>query len=219
MDECLPPLIRDNKFFIYPLFYYWYKNKNVDFYMNFKSLAFDLTELEFAEAYRNLDCRANDRETDLNPACVNYMLENLEPNCKTILDVGCGRGYWLNKVALSTDLLLTGCDLYDNVELKRGNYIKGNVENLPFEDNSFDIVTCHHTIEHVLNLNKAISELKRVAKKQLIIVTPCQRYFNYTLDLHLNFFPIESYLTSILKMKKFICKKKDGDWVYIGEKN
>ena len=218
MDECIPPLIRDNKYFIYPLFYYWYKKKNVNFYMNFKSVAFDLSESEFAEAYRNLDCRANDRETDLNSSCVDYMLENLDKHADSMLDAGCGRGYWLNKVAEKTNLELTGCDLYDNVTLNRGTYVKGNIENLPFEDNSFDIVACHHTIEHVLSLDKAISELKRVAKKQLIIVTPCQRYFKYTLDLHVNFFPIESYLTSVIKMNKYTCKKKMGDWVYIGEK-
>lgn len=219
MDECIPPLIRDNKYFIYPLFYYWYKKKNVNFYMNFKSVAFDLSESEFADAYRNLDCRGNDRETDLNKPCVDYMLENLDKNAITLLDAGCGRGYWLNMVSEKTNLDLTGCDLYDNVTLNRGTYVKGNIENLPFEDNSFDIVTCHHTIEHILNLDKAISELKRVAKKQLIIVTPCQRYFEFTLDLHINFFPIESYLTTIIKMNKYICKKKMGDWVYIGDKD
>jgi len=218
MDECIPPLIRDNKYFVYPLFYYWYKKKNVNFYMNFKSVAFDLSEREFADAYRDLDCRANDRETDLNSYCVEYMLENLDKNAGSMLDAGCGRGYWLNKVAERTNLELTGCDLYDDVKLNRGTYVKGNIENLPFEDNSFDIVTCHHTIEHVLNLDKAISELKRVARKQLIIVTPCQRYFNYTLDLHVNFFPIEPYLTSLIKMNKYTCKKKRGDWTYIGEK-
>jgi ubiquinone/menaquinone biosynthesis C-methylase UbiE len=104
------------------------------------------------------------------------------------------------------------------VKLNKGKYIKSNIENLPFEDNSFDIVTCHHTIEHIINPGKAISELKRVAKKQLIIVTPCQRFFKYTLDLHINFFPVESYLTNLIDMKNFECKKVFGDWVYIGNK-
>lgn len=186
--------------------------------MNFKSVAYKLTESEFSDAYRNLECRANDRETDLNLPSVNYMLQNLDKDSKTLLDIGCGRGYWLNKVAAETDLELTGCDLYDNVKLNRGKYIKSNIENLPFEDNSFDIVTCHHTIEHVINPEKAISELKRVTKKQLILVTPCQRFFEYTLDLHINFFPMEYFLTNLINMKKFECKKVHGDWVYIGKK-
>ncbi len=218
MDECLPPLIRDNKYFMYPFFHYWYKGKNVKLYMNFKSVAYNLSEYEFADAYRSIKCRANDRDTDLNSSCVEYMLQQLNTNAKSLLDVGCGRGYWLNKVAEKTNLELTGCDLYDNVKLSRGNYVRGNVENLPFEDNSFDIVTCHHTIEHVRDFKKSISELKRVAKKQLIIVTPCQRFFKYSLDLHLNFFPLESFLTSMINIKDYKCKKIFGDWVYIGEK-
>lgn len=218
LDELIPPVIRDNKYFIYPAFYFWFKGKNVKSYMNFKSYVYDLSEDEFADVYREVSILANDRETDLNLPSVDFMLKNLDKNSKSLLDIGCGRGYWLNKVAENTSLNLTGCDLYDNVKLDKGKYIKANIENLPFEDNEFDIVTCHHTIEHVRNLDKAISELKRVAKKQLIIVTPCQRYFYYTLDLHINFFPVESFLTSKIGLKKFNCKKIYGDWVYIGEK-
>lgn len=187
--------------------------------MNFKSHAFDLTDDEFADAYRNLKCRANDRETDLNMPCADFILKNLDKQSASLLDVGCGRGYWLNRVADEAEFILTGCDLYDNVPLKNGVYIKADVEKLPFDDNSFDIVTCQHTIEHVRNPQKAVSELKRVAKNQLIIVTPCQRFFNYTLDLHINFYPVESYLTSLIGMKNYTCKKIFGDWVYMCSMN
>jgi len=218
MDNYLPGFIRDNKFFLYPVFYYWYKGKNVSYYMNFKEFAKNISEKEFTEAYRNLDCRANDRETDLNSGCIEYMLENMSKEAGSILDAGCGRGYWLNLVAENSSLRITGCDLYDNVKLKRGSYVKANLEDLPFDDNSFDIVTSHHTIEHVLNPQKAVNELKRVAAKQLIIVTPCQKYFKYTFDLHLNFFEEENSLTALMNMANYVCRKIMGDWVYIGYK-
>jgi hypothetical protein len=70
---------------MYPLFYYWYKGKNVEFYMNFKSSAFNLSESEFSKAYTELECRANDRETDLNVQSVNFMLEKLDKNSMTLL--------------------------------------------------------------------------------------------------------------------------------------
>jgi SAM-dependent methyltransferase len=218
MDEFIPPVIRDNKYFIYPAFYFWFKGKNIKSYMDFKSYVHNLTEEEFANVYREIDIVANDRETDLNSASVNFMLKYLNKDSGSMLDAGCGRGYWLNKVSEVTSLNLTGCDFYDDVKLKRGTYVKANIENLPFEDNQFDIVTSHHTIEHVRNPDKAISELKRVAKKQLIIATPCQRYYYYTLDLHINFFPVKSILTSKINMSKYMCEKMSGDWVYIGEK-
>lgn len=218
MDDFLPGFIRNNKYLLYPLFHYWYKGKNVSYYMNFKSIAKNISEKEFADAYRNLDCIANDREMDLNSSCISYMLDSFDKDAKTTLDVGCGRGHWLNFISEKTNLDITGCDLYDSVKLNRGKYVKGNIENLPFENDSFDIVTSHHTIEHVLNPEKAVSELKRVTKKQLIIVTPCQKYFKYTLDLHINFFPDENSLLSLINMENYSCKKFFGDWVYIGKK-
>ena len=220
LDECVPPLIRDSKFFMYPFYLVWFKGSGINFIMNFKSHVNKLSEEEFQNVYRELKTLAVDRPTDLNLPSVNYMLKNLEPTAETMLDVGCGRGYWLNKVAGTTPgLKLTGCDLYDNVLLNNANYAKANIENLPFADKTFDIVTCHHTIEHVRNLEKAISELRRVTKQQLIIATPCQRYYYYTLDLHIHFFPEESSLENVIRMKHFSCKKLSGDWVYIGSQS
>src|ERR1035438_10467524 len=40
IDNWLPPVIRDNKFFMYPVFYYWFKGKNIDKIMNFKKDVF-----------------------------------------------------------------------------------------------------------------------------------------------------------------------------------
>ena len=223
LDELLPPVLRDARWFMYPFFYIWYKgNKSaIKTYMDFKSIAYDMTEEQFIDVYRNLDCMARDRPTDLNMACIKYMLENLDPTAETIMDVGCGNGYWLNYVGdHNQKLKRTGCDLYDNVPtLKNANYVKGSIYKLPFEDNAFDIVTCHHTIEHLRELPDAIAELKRVAKKQLIIVTPRQRYYYYTMDMHLNFYPIASYLQQAILIKDNVCKDLQGDWVYLGKLN
>lgn len=218
LDECIPPIIRDSRWFMYPFFYIWYKGKNVALYMDFKSKVYEMSDEEYAEAYRNLDCLATDRPTDMNTACINYMIANFDDTATTLLDVGCGRGYWLNLVSDQTNLHVTGCDMYDQVELKKGTYVKGNIEKLPFADNQFDIVTCHHTIEHLRNMKPAIDELKRVARKQVMIVTPCQKYYYYTMDMHINFFPIRAYLQDAIRMNKYICEKLWGDWVYIGTK-
>lgn len=42
--------------------------------------------------------------------------------------------------------------------------VKMNVENIPFEDNHFDIIFCNHVLEHVDNDIKAMQELYRVLK-------------------------------------------------------
>lgn len=42
--------------------------------------------------------------------------------------------------------------------------VKADILNLPFDDNSFDIVFCNHVLEHIENDTKAMSELYRVLK-------------------------------------------------------
>lgn len=221
MDELLPPLLRDSRIFMYPFFYYAFKGasrEKLDTYMRFKSLAHQMTQEEFSKVYQELQSIGGDRPTDMNEGCMQFALDNIDPKAKTLLDVGCGRGYWANRVASQTNLKVTGCDVLENVPID-GDYVQGDIENLPFKDNSFDIVFSSHTIEHVRNLPKAISELKRVAKRQVIIVTPCQRYYYHTLDLHLNFFPTEAHMLQAVDSPGAICKKIWGDWTVIINKS
>lgn len=42
--------------------------------------------------------------------------------------------------------------------------VKADIQNLPFEDNSFDVIFCNHVLEHVADDKKALSELYRVMK-------------------------------------------------------
>lgn len=43
--------------------------------------------------------------------------------------------------------------------------VKADILDLPFDDNSFDIVFCNHVLEHIIDDQKAMSELYRVIKK------------------------------------------------------
>ena len=43
--------------------------------------------------------------------------------------------------------------------------IKADICNLPFKDNSYDIIFCNHVLEHIPDDNKAMQELYRVLKK------------------------------------------------------
>lgn len=46
----------------------------------------------------------------------------------------------------------------------------GDIEQMPFEDNSFDLVYCRHILEHLTYYEQAIKEAIRVAKKEVLIV-------------------------------------------------
>lgn len=187
--------------------------------MDFKSLVASMSEEEYAKVYEELDCLATDRPTDMNTKCIRYMLHHMDPEAKTMIDIGCGRGYFLDKVHELGRYELHGCDIMRNVQLPHAEFHQGNIENLPFADGQFDIVTSSHTIEHVQDLPRAISELKRIARKQLIIVVPKQRYYYFTMDMHIHFFEYKEMLTSLIGMEHFTCENIWGDWVYIGTKS
>ena len=43
--------------------------------------------------------------------------------------------------------------------------VKADIVNLPFNDNSFDVIFCNHVLEHIQDDTKAMKELFRVMKK------------------------------------------------------
>lgn len=43
--------------------------------------------------------------------------------------------------------------------------VKADITNLPFQDNSFDVIFCNHVLEHIPDDTKAMQELYRVMKK------------------------------------------------------
>lgn len=52
---------------------------------------------------------------------------------------------------------------------------KGILENLPWDDNIFDVVYASHILEHSTNIVKAFAEIKRVLKPSgfLLFAVPC----------------------------------------------
>lgn len=216
MDECLPPVIRDNKYFMHPVFYYCFKGNQIYEAMHFKDLINEMTDEEYISYYQNIQCIGNDRPTDLNKKSVDFIVKSIRPDINTVLDVGSGRGY-MSSLLSEKGYVVTACDLFESGNASSTHkYVKALVDNLPFQDKSFDMVMCNHTLEHIKDLPKAISELKRVAKKQLIITVPCQRYFYYTLDLHINFFPTRKSLIDTIAIDNFVCENMGGDFVFVG---
>ncbi|HJQ37898.1 MAG TPA: class I SAM-dependent methyltransferase [Thermoanaerobaculia bacterium] len=197
--DALPRPIRDSRWFMGPFFFVWFKGRHVRTAMEFKDLAPSMSDAEFADAYRRIHTFADNRVTDTNAEAMAYVLSRLEEG--TLLDVGSGRGYFLTKTSG------IGCDLL-------GGNVRAVAERLPFRNKSFDVVTCFHTLEHTRDLPRAIAELRRVARKQLIVIVPRQRRFHYTLDLHLNFFETPDALAQAMGAPGEI-RQFGSDLVYI----
>ncbi len=116
--------------------------------------------------------------TLINPIRVDYskkILEQLEINSERIntLEVGCGGGLLTEEIA-KMGFITTGIDPSEqslNIAVKHAKesnlkikYEKGTGEDLPFQNNSFDVVFCCDVLEHVRDLPKVISEISRVLK-------------------------------------------------------
>ena len=113
-----------------------------------------------------------------------------------ILEIGCGAGVLCLELAkrghtvIGTDVsrhVLNFADALKN-QAKMGNvsFLLGDAETLMFADRSFDVVICSEVIEHLMKPAKALSEIRRVLKKNgiAIITTPCAISLS---DLFMNF--------------------------------
>lgn len=215
LDNWIPPAIRDSKCFMWFSFRLLFNDK-ANYFYTFKDQAFSMSHTEFSGVYEKLASVHIERETDLNEACITKILDNLEG--EHVLEVGCGRGYLSGKIVSSKPT--TACDMHISQKVKETyptvNFIEANIETLPYKDHQFDTVICTHTLEHVINISKAISELRRVSNKRLIIVVPKQRPYKYTFDLHIHFFPyqwsLEAFLGGVNKHSEIA--ELEGDWYY-----
>lgn len=214
-DQCLPPLIRDSKFMALPLRLFF--KDQADLFLRFKEQAHTLSEAQLARVYRTVRAVVPQRQTDLNDGCVEATLRSLMG--RTVLEVGCGRGFLAGK--MSVRHRVTGVDIVIDPSLPTTypdvHFAVGTVERLPFPDGGFDTVVCAHTLEHVRDIMSAVRELRRVAKKRLILVVPKQRPYRFTFDLHLHFFPYEWSLLAMLHTRGRVssCQEIGGDLFYV----
>jgi ubiquinone/menaquinone biosynthesis C-methylase UbiE len=92
-----------------------------------------------------------------------------------LLDVGCGAGFQLESFR-GGGLAVTGLDpspaMLDLARIRLGGgpeLIPGRAEDLPFEDNAFDVVTMIHCLEHVDDPLAALAEAARVARERVFV--------------------------------------------------
>lgn len=98
---------------------------------------------------------------------------------KKVLDIGCGPRGSLEWCKNGDELIgldpLADDYLLLNNKIKTMKLIKGFSENIPFENSYFDIVSSFNSLDHVDNLEKTISEIKRVLKPggYFLLITDC----------------------------------------------
>lgn len=90
-----------------------------------------------------------------------------------ILEVGCGTGLSTRHIAKKYDARVVGIDISEkmirkakerNRQLENAEFLVADAQELPFKDNTFDIVFTESVISLVPNQLKAVKEFRRVAK-------------------------------------------------------
>lgn len=108
----------------------------------------------------------------------------LSLNAKTVVDVGCGNGLFLNYLKANHSSAferLCGVERSESairhVETER---IVSSIDEIALPDNEFDLVSCQEVIEHLPEgiFDQSIEELGRISNKYILISVP----YNENLD-------------------------------------
>ena len=132
-------------------------------------------------------------------------------NTKKLLDAGCSFGYGTNYFSSHSEQTI-GIEIeQDMVDIAKNrypqiNFVQGVLDDLPFENNSFDTIVCTDVLEHVPDEVAALNELFRVLKSDgtFILTTPHKGLFtlldpyNYGYYLRKNFSWLYKVLYKIL---------------------
>lgn len=108
-------------------------------------------------------------------------LKYIKPGMK-VLDAGCGEGI-LAVMMAKMGAAVTACDISKpNIDVcikyaaeeKVDNisFLLADSENLPFPDNSFDLVVSSHVLEHLPDFDKGLTEVMRVTKERAVVAIP-----------------------------------------------
>lgn len=129
---------------------------------------------EFQEKIYDTDSDKTDIQTSKNLR-INKVLKiigNVEG--KKILDVGCFNGEMISSLARNNECY--GLDIAETpLKIAKTKGIKTSKldfekEKFPFEDNFFDIIICSETLEHLINQDHCLSEIRRVLKNDEIFI-------------------------------------------------
>lgn len=132
---------------------------------------------------------------DQLPNCeifINKKIVDIAEICKNkkVVDIGCGFGA-NKKIVESVGGTWVGVEPFEG----GAHTVVADAENLPFENNSFDVVIMDAVLEHIPNVSNAFSEIGRILKENGIFIgyvafMECFHEISYS---HLSFKALEHF--------------------------
>ena len=175
------------KKYCWKLWYNFISNRFKDDYFKFMNYGYYNEKLD-------ISLEKNDEIERYPIQLYHHLCIQTELKDKIIVEVGSGRGGGANFIArYHSPKLITGVDLSpnaislckDNYNLNNLNFIIGDSANLPFDDNSVDVVVNIESSHCYPSIPDSISEVCRVLKPGGHFLY-CDLVIDSTLDDHLN---------------------------------
>ncbi|MFV8368168.1 class I SAM-dependent methyltransferase [Flavobacterium sp. LB2R40] len=138
-----------------------------------------------------------------------YSIVNKYISNKIVLDIACGEGYGSNLMALTAKRVYGVYIDKEVINVATNKYTKnnlsyqvGSVTEIPFEDNSIDVIVSFETLEHHDKHQEMMIEIKRVLKKEglLFLSTPDKLYYTDKANFKNEFHVKELYKVDFLKL-------------------
>ncbi len=105
---------------------------------------------------------------------------------KSLLEAGCGEGFILERLyKANIGQKRVGIDYSDSAlalakqERPHLDIRKGDILNIPYRDDTFDLVVCCEVLEHLGSPERALSELHRVTKQYVLLSVPNEPWFMF----------------------------------------
>ncbi|MDI6618032.1 MAG: class I SAM-dependent methyltransferase [Clostridiales bacterium] len=109
-----------------------------------------------------------------------YLIDKLPKTDGLMLDVGTGkgvmaenlakRGYHVVTVEYNEERLQETRQDFEDMGIEKVLFINADAQNLPFLNETFDLVTCYNAVHHFDDYARALNEMERVLKKGGILV-------------------------------------------------
>lgn len=112
---------------------------------------------------------------------ISLLLKHCNPQGKSLLDYGCGRGETLG-LAAQAGFKVQGADIDPEcikLSTKYGPACELNIVDpvSQFGPKSFNVVTCFHVLEHVENPKQTLTAIAKIARDYVVIAVPNLRNF------------------------------------------
>lgn len=114
------------------------------------------------------------RVTPPRPELLSELLDSVDVDGKTVLDIGSGTGVLLSAVAHRRPRVWIACDLSERMlEMLKAKYsqsvpglvtLRADAHSLPLDNDSVDIVICNGVYPHFHDKTRALKEISRVLR-------------------------------------------------------